>query len=245
MRVSGTLYGGAEIVRRYHIGATFSNAGIVAIDAGNNPNGVIPSEVDNMADCLGLALGTGTYSATPAAGALGTVEVSIRPDSVLNATMSGSSTESTALTIMTNTTADTSTPDTVTSSDVSSTNDMIGGTLWRYRTKGDAPAGLSEWRIISGHTTSTNVTAAVDFEYGIAVGDKFLMCPWTMIPGDSTATTDGHGNVQVTAAFYQADASIASGSGATAMVYNLILRSETDSEVEFLLADHALGVLTT
>jgi len=243
MKVSGTLYGGAEVMRRYHIGATFSNPGIIAIDAGNDPNGVIPSTATDFADCLGLALTSGTYSATPSAGSLGTVEVSIRPDNIINATMSGSSTEGTALTVMTNTAADTSTPDVITSTDAQS-NSMIGGTIWRRQRHGNI-AGLSEWRIISAHSASATVTIPVDLEYGIAVNDQFLMCPWTMIPGDGTDTTDGNGNVQASAAFYQADASIASGTGGLCAVYNLILRDSNNSEVEFVLTDHAHAFATT
>jgi hypothetical protein len=243
MKVSGTMYGGGEVMRRYHIGATFSNPGIIAIDAGNDPNGVIPCTTTDFDDCLGLALNSGTYSATPSAGSLGTVEVSVRADNIINATMSGGSTEGTALTVMTNTAADASTPDLITSGDAQG-NDMVGGTVWRRQRFGNI-AGLSEWRIINAHSTSTSVGIPVDLEYGIAVNDQFLMCPWSMIPGDGTATTDGNGNVQASAAFTQADATIASGTGGTCAVYNLILRDNNNSEVEFILTDHAHAFATT
>jgi hypothetical protein len=242
MKVSGTLYGGAEVMRRYHIGATFSNPGIITLDAGAR-NGIIPTDATDFGDTIGLALTSGTYSATPSAGSLGTVEVSIRPDNIINATMSGGATEGTALTVMTNTAADTSTPDVVTSTDAAGA-DMTSGTIWRRQRHGNI-AGLSEWRIISAHSVGATVTMPVDLEYGIAVNDQFLMCPWTMLPQAGGTAAEGNGNLQTSAAFYQANAAIATGTGGVCAVYNLILRDTNNSEVEFVLTDHAHAFATT
>ncbi|MAH45611.1 hypothetical protein CMI37_07265 [Candidatus Pacearchaeota archaeon] len=245
MRVSGNIHGvGGEIIREYHIGATFGTAGVIAMATAATPNGIIPNASETTAvDVVGVTMGTATYSATPAVGALGTIEVSVRPDSIVNLLMSGGGTEGTALTVMTNTVADASTPDTITSGDAQA-NSMIGGTVWR-RQRHDNEAGLSEWRVINAHTGNTSVGFTVDLEYGIAVNDQFLMCPFTLLPGDGTDTTDGHGQVNLTDAYTEADCTVASGTGLPCTVYNLRLRDTNNSEVEVILDDHIYRLLST
>jgi hypothetical protein len=238
MRVSGLLYGGGEIFKTYKVGATFANAGIIAIDDGNTvTGGPIPCTTTDSQDSIGLTIDTGTYDATPAVGGTGTVEVSVRPDIIINATMSGGATESTALAICTETAGDTASPDTVTATNVQA-NDMVSGTAWR-RQKGGNEAGILEQATIITHTGSTSFVVIPDFEYAINIGDEFLMCPWNAGPLDGTATTDGSANVQTTTLFTQADATVASGTGLVVNVVGLILRDTNNSEVEFVQAEHA------
>lgn len=235
MLVEGRLCGAAELVRRYHVGATIADAGIIVMDAGTQ-NGPIPCTTTSMLDALGMAQDVATYSATPALGALGTSLISWAPDNLYRAAMSGGAAENTALTVMTETAGDTATPDLVTSTDAQA-NDMDSGTVWRLQPPGN-PAGLSDYRIISAHTASVSVGFIVDLESAINVGDQFLMCPWSHIPLDGTANEEGNLTLQTTTLFTQADATIATGTGAEVNITDLIMRSATDSQVVFKLRDH-------
>ena len=114
---------------------------------------------------------------------------------------------------------------------------MIGGTIWRNPGNGHICA-LRQSRQITAHTASVSVGTTVDFEEAINIGDQFLMCPWTYLPGDGTDTSDGAGNLQFTTLFTEADASIASGTGLVVQIYELMLMGPADSRVQFLLVNH-------
>lgn len=235
-RVAGNLFGGGDSSRKFFIAASFANAGIVAGSTEATNEGLIPTTTTAATDAMGLTLDTATYSATPAAGATGLITVADRPFSKCDFVMSGGATEGTALTIMTETAGDLVTPDLVSSTNAAA-NSMIGGTIWRYPGLGHTCA-LRQSRQITAHTASVSVGVTVDFEEAINVGDRFLMCPWTYLPGDGTDTSDGAGNIQFTTLFTQADASIASGTGLVVQIYDLLLMGESDSRVQFLLVNH-------
>ena len=235
-RVAGNIFGGGDATRKFLVAATFANAGIVAQSTEATNEGLIPFTTTAAVDPMGLTLDTATYSATPAAGATGFVTVAYKPWSILDFRMSGGATEGTALTIMTESTGDVSTPDLISSTDAQA-NSMIGGTVWRYRGDGQQ-CGMSDVRQITAHTASVSVGTTVDFENAINVGDQFLMCPWTFYPGDGTDTSDGASNLQFTTVFTEADASIASGTGLVCAIYDLILMGANDSRVQILLMDH-------
>jgi hypothetical protein len=232
MLESGHLGGGAGVHRDYKIGASFASVGVIAIDG---TAGVIPCTTTDFGDTPGLALHTATYSTTQG-DAEGLVKVSVRPDLIIKALMSGGATEGTALTLLANTVADTAGL-TITDADVGAA-DMDSGTVWC--TKG---ANVGQSRLITTHTGSTSFAVTVPFLNDIAVGDEFLFCPWGM-QGSGSAGSDGVGNVQATTNFTQADASIASGTGGVATVVDLELNGRTDSAVLFVLADHIFGVAT-
>ena len=232
MLQAGHLCGGAGLQRRYKIGATFVNAGIVAI---NGVAGVIPPTTTDFLDSPGLGLDTGTYSTTQG-DAEGLVTLSVRPDLIIKALMSGGATEGTALTLLSNTAADAAGL-TVTDADVGA-DDMDSGTVWCI---GGANVGQS--RLITTFTGSTSLAVTVPFLQDIAVGDEFLLCPWGM-QGAGGAGDDGVGNLQTSTLFTQADATIASGTGATVVVVDLELNGRTDSHVLFINQDQHFNVST-
>ena len=235
-KVSGNVFPGGDSSRKYFIAASFANAGIVAGSTEATNEGLIPTTTTAATDAIGLTLDTATYSATPAAGATGLITVANRPFNLCEFTMCGGATEGTALTIMTETAGDVSTPDLISSTNAAA-NSMIGGTVWRYRGEGQM-VPMHESRQITAHTASVSVGVTVDFERAINIGDQFLMCPWTDLPGDGTDTSDGGGNLQFTTNFWEADATIASGTGLVVQIYDLILAGTNNSAVRFVLVNH-------
>lgn len=236
MLEAGHLCGGGSYIRTYKIGASFANLGVIAIDG---TAGVIPCTTTDFGDTPGLALNTATYSTTQG-DAEGLVRVSVRPDLIVKGLMSGGATEGTALTVLSNTLAETA-GTIVTDADVGS-SDMDSGTLWCT-----AGANVGQSRIITTHTSGTSFTVTVPFLNDIAAGDEFLFCPWAE-QGSGAGGSDGVGNVQTTTLFTQADASIASGTGGVATVVYLDLNfgpdARTQSAVHFVLTDHMFGVAT-
>src|SRR3990167_8646780 len=122
---SGHLGGGASLRKRYKIGATIATAGIPLISDGTTFAGIVPCTTTNLDFTHGLGLDTGTYS-TVQGDAEGLVTVSVRPDLIVRALMSGGATAGTALTLLSNTAA--SAGGTVVSDTDVSANDMTGGT---------------------------------------------------------------------------------------------------------------------
>tara|TARA_Y100000310_G_scaffold30009_1_gene28532 strand:+ start:1835 stop:2587 length:753 start_codon:yes stop_codon:yes gene_type:complete len=239
MRVVGHLSGGAEIIRQYKVAASVANVGVVMTGAGGGATNteITPSAAGVYAMALGVGYDVVTFSATPAAGATAIENVSMRPDQIVRGLMTGGQTEGTALTIMTNT-ASSSTV--VTSADANSV-DNDSGTIWRLQDAG-SEAPIQDVHYITAHSTSTSVTITTASETTFTTTDRFLMCPWSEQPGDGTATTDSFTHLEPSALFTEADATIASGTGAAVKIYRLICRSDTDSFVDFTLRDHAHGL---
>jgi hypothetical protein len=255
MLESGHLYGGAAIYRRYPVRASIAQPGIPII-AVTDTVGVAPATTTSFADAVGLGKDTVTYSTTQAdlndpgsdanIGAYNTVygldagkvvTVSIRDDLEIKALVSGAATESTALTLLVNTSASAG-GTTITDADVG-TSDMSSGVVWC--TKG---ANVGHARPIVTHNSATDFVTTVPFPRAIAVGDEFLFIPYNMF-GTGASAIDGHGNLQATTNIYQADGSIASGTGGAVMVTGLELNGRSDTFVRFMLADHILKVITS
>jgi hypothetical protein len=190
------------------------------------------------ADSLGLAVGTGTYITTTNSANLpeATIEVDINPFQIIEAVMCGGATDGTALSILTNTSAETN--GTVLTATIQS-NDIDGGTLWRYS---NGVGGES--RTITTHTSTTSLTVTVPFQQDIALSDQFLVCPWSET-GNGAAGNDGSSQVQLTTTLLQADATSASGTGIKGQVVELILRGTLDSAVRFILGDNVFNGATT
>lgn len=251
MMESGHLSGGAAIYRRYPIGASIANPGIVGIGPAVN-TGILPPTTTSFLFSPGLIVEAATYSTTQAdlddpgsdanIGAYNTVTgldmgrvvtVSIRPDLIIRSLMSGGAAEGTALVLMTNTSAS-ATGVTVTSANAGA-NSQIGGMLWCV-----SGNNVGHARPITAHTASTSVGVTIPFPRAIAVGDTFLMCPWNPY-GDGTDTTDGNWFLQTTTLFTQADGLIASGTGAQVGITSLDLYGASDSYVRFVLGSHHLN----
>jgi hypothetical protein len=230
MEVGYYLMGGGPHLKKMKLGAAQANSGIIMIGGAGASLGVIPTTTTlaTTVPAYGLAVDTGTYSATPAAGAEGIVTVDVRPDLVIKALMSGAATENTALTSLTQTSASS----TVLTATVQSA-DLDGGVLWGLK---GANKGVS--RGITTHTSTTSLTVTVAFPYSMAVGDTFLYAPYNWA-GDGAGGADGAGWVQTSTLFTQADASIAAGTGVAASVVDLILAEATNSFVLFVVRGHA------
>lgn len=222
MFVGGHLYGGASLLRKYKIGATFANLGIITI---NGTAGIIPCTTTDFVDTVGLALDTGTYATTAEA----LVTVDFRPDTIIRALMSGGAAEGTALTIVTEDTGD-ATRLTITGANAADV-DMTSGTVW-----GRSGNNVAQSRRIASDTTTT-IVVTVEWDQNIAIGDTYLECPYGF-QGTGAGDVDGFANLQTSTLFTQADASIVGGTGGNVIVNDLELNGTGDSYVLFTLYDH-------
>lgn len=223
------LYGGAAVLKKLKVGATVSAGTPTISDTTNNYGEVIPATTTTATDTHGIALDTGTYTTTQATDMVeGVVTCDVRPDTVVKARVSGGATAGTDMTKLSNTSASAG-GTTITDADVG-TADMVSGTVWRL-----LPGGAhGESRIITTHNSGTSFVVTVPFSTAIAVGDEFLFVPFSNVG-------DGGGNVQFTSDFTEANGAIAAGTGAVASVVDLKLKTETNTEVEFVFTDHALN----
>lgn len=228
------LHAGADSAKKYKIGATFSTSGIAAIMSGSLP-GVVPATTTSAANALGLTVDTATYSTTKG-DAEGLITVVYSPDLVLEALMSGGAANGTALAKLVNTAASTAAT-VVTATNVPSAS-FVGGILYCL-----SGANVSQSRFITAEVASTSLTVTVPFTNTIAVGDVFLAVPYADF-GSGVASFAGIRAIQFTTSLDQADASIASGTGARVVVEELLMDKEDNSKVHFLLIDHVYGVDT-
>jgi len=230
MIAGGHLCGGGPVLKRFKLGSTVANVGVPVASTGADAAGVDPVTTTTWDFVHGLSTDTGTYSTTQG-DAEGLVTVTVRPDLIAKALMSGGATEGTALALLTNTAASATG---VTITDAVNVNDdsQVGGTIWCISGNN---VGLS--RGITTHTVSSLVTVLVPFPRAIAVGDTFIMIPYNL-SGDGTDTTDGNSNIQSTTLFTQADASVASGTGGQVSVVELELNGRSDSNVLFIFDAH-------
>ncbi len=227
-----SLNGGAELLKKFKLGAAQANPGIIVIGGAGASLGVIPCTSTSFDSAFGLATDRGVYSTTQG-DAEGIVTVSARPDLVIKALMSGGATEGTTLTACVNTSA--SSGGTVLTAAAVGAADFDGGTM--FFTSGNN-VGIS--RSITSMSGSTSATVTVPFPRAIAVGDVGVVLPYNTA-GTGAAGADGIGFVQTSTLFTQADASIASGTGGESFVVDLELNGLTDSYVLFGLRLHTYG----
>ena len=228
MKIVDSLGGTTHSAKQYKIGASFATFGVIT-RAGTA--GIQPATTTSFADTIGVTGDTGVYSTTQG-DAEGLVSVYNRPGYIFEALMSGSATANTALTTLSNTLANTA-GTVITDADVG-TASMVNGLVWSLSgANGIGPGGQS--RVITAFSASTSVTVTVPFLRDIAVGDTFLMCPW------SSNGAAGNGTLQATTNIDQANAAIVSGTGGEVAIFDLLLDSATNSKVRFLVIDHLLG----
>ena len=223
------LSGGAGLFKKYKLGAAVANRGVVVMGGAATAVGVIIATTSSAANAYGLALDQATYSSTQG-DVEGLITVDVRPDLVIKALISGSATEGTTQTVLTNTAS--SAGGTVFTSASIDSDDQDGGLV--YFLSG-ANKGLS--RSITAFSASTSVTVTVPFPYAIAVGDTALVLPWNFA-GTGTGGADGPGWVQPTTLITQADAATASGAGMEPSVVDIELHGARDSYILFVLRDH-------
>ncbi len=236
MKDSYCLAGGANTTRNYKAGESVTVAGVIGQYLGATAaSGIINADTNSFADAVGLMLDTATYSTTQG-DAEAVVRVAYRPDQVIRARISGSGTAGTAMTTLSNTSADT-TGLIVTDGDVG-TNTSVYGMVWCI-----GGANLGQSRIITTFNSATDIRVTVPFLNDIAVGDTFLWAPYA--PFGAAATYIANGNLTATSNVAEADGSIAAGTGADVSVVDLIMNGAADSYVDFLLGDHIHRVFTS
>ena len=174
----------------------------------------------------GGGAGTLTYSATQG-DTEGLVRVYITPDIIYRATMSGGATLADLQTVTT--TGASAAGTTITATDTPE-NDLDDGTCWCLT---GANAGLS--RRVTTFTANTSWVVTVPFPRTIAVGDTFLVCPYS--PLVTVA-------IQLTTNLVNADATVAYGTGGNARPVELVLNGAGDSFVHFIARDHAFNELS-
>lgn len=224
------------IIKKYAIGATFSNPGILAVNAGAGQAGLQVCTTTAAADVVGITLDTATYGTTQITDGTGTqkyVSVVVNPLAIYRYVMSGGATEGTALSQHTVTTASAG-GTAVTTGTTWTGTEFDEGVTWCY-----SGANVGQFRKITS-TSATAGTVTVPFDNAIAVGDIFLRAPY-WAPGDQTAS--GPLSVQFTTNLWQADASIAVATGALVQIYELELHSiagsgTSKSAVSFMATDH-------
>ena len=224
MKNAYCLYGGAPRIKKLKLGATIAK-GVLSLQ--NAAGGLLPCTTTSAISSFGIALDGGTYSTTQG-DPEGVASFDIRPHVVIRARISGSATEGTDMTKLSNTSAE-SAGTTITDADTGSA-DMDSGTVWRLVNGGQS----SESRIITTHNGSTDFVVTVPFLQDIASGDEFLFAPYSI-------GKDGSGNVQTSTAFTEADGSIASGTGQVSSVVEVLTYEEGNSFVDFVTGDHALN----
>ena len=175
----------------------------------------------------GGGAGTLTYSATQG-DTEGLVRVYVNPDAVYRALMNGGTTNGTALQVVT-TTGASANGTTITATDTPE-NDLDDGVCFCLT---GANAGLS--RRVTTFTANTSWVVTVPFPRAIAIGDTFLICPFSpLVTIAITLTSD----------LVAADATVAFGSGGTARPLMLVWNGATDSYVDFVARDHVFNELS-
>lgn len=222
------------VIKKFQVGAaSVANVGVPLLIAATGEAGVNVGSTTGTTDFVGMSLDTATYSTTQGTGtssAEALVSINISPDSVWKANMSGGATEGTALSEQTNTTAS-SGGTVITTGAAWNSPTYLDGVAWGY-----SGANSGQFRKVTT-VGATSGTVVVPFDNAIAVGDVFLRAPYFPC---STAT------VQLTTNLYEADASIAEGTGAAFAVVDLELRDSnregtTRSKVYFVSNDHFFG----
>lgn len=244
MQLDYDYYGSVPILKKFQYGVTLSQVGIPFTVPAANTAGVVIGTTTGATDLVGMSADKGsvaitgaaqsTYSTTQGVGnssAERVVTLIVNPFAVWSAKMSGGATEDTALSAQTVTTASAGGTAVTTATSWTST-EFDEGSTWGY-----TGANAGRFRKITS-TSSTAGTVTIPFDVATAVGDVFLRAPyWPM----QTVT------VQFTTNLYQADASIAVGTGAPFRVVELRLRDSTDagntnSFVLFVSNSHALNL---
>lgn len=228
------LYGSVPIIKKFQFGVTLTQVGIPFTVPAANTAGVVIGTTTGATDLVGMSLDKGTvtnlvtqqsmgppftqstYSTTQGTGtssAERAVALIINPFAVWAWKMSGGATEDTALSLRAITTASAGGTALTTNEDWSSPT-YDEGVAWGYD-----GANAGRMRKVTS-VSSTAGTVTIPFDYATVVGDNFIRAPyWPM----QTVT------LQMTTNLYQADASIAVGTGAPFRITELRLRDKSDA----------------
>lgn len=245
----------APFIRKYQVAASVANPGVFLLTPAANGAGLATSTTTSLANAVGLCLDTVTYVSaqqTDGSSAERVVSVIVNPHAVYKALMSGGASEGTALALQTVTTASATGVAVTTAAEWSSPT-FDEGIVWGYdgangggQPYNTGPNIMSGWgfgdamRRKLTSVSSTAGTVTTPFDRATVVGDNFLRAPYYP---NQTST------VQLTTNLYQADASIAVGTGGAARVVDLELNTaanngRTTSMVYFTLDDMIFNVTT-
>lgn len=237
MEVAGLLSGGAPILKKYQIAQTVSNVGVPLLVADAAEAGLdLGITTEPFVDLVGANIDTATFvtaQQTDGSSAERTVTVVINPDAIYRNRLSGGATEGTALTQYTILTATTDGLD-VTGSGVDFASPQFDeGAVWFY-----TGANTKQIRRIVA-TSSAVITVSPAFENDHQAGDIFLIAPYSPVPTDAQT-------MQVTTNLFEADASIAVGTGGAVSVIqykheDLAGDGTLQSYVDFVVPDHFLN----
>lgn len=231
---------GVPKIMKYQINATLANGGIPVLAPGAGNAGMQISTTTSWANAVGVTLDAGTYvtgQQTDGTSAEREVSVIISPDAVFRVLMSGGAAENTALSLYPITTAASDGLTLTTSSIANWASPAFDESVaWFY----DGANAGQKRKVTS--VSSTVATVTVAYDNGTVVGDNVLRAPYWFL--DDTGN-----NIQTTTNLYQADASIAVGTGGAARVIDMELNDisgegRTTSSALFIFDDHALRETT-
>lgn len=226
MDYAWSVSSGAAVARKCVVGFTVANAGIPVLAPGAGGEGLATSTTTSVANAVGVTLDTATYTTTQSTTSdiEAAATVIISPDAVYKAKMSGGATENTALQTFTVLTASAGGTAPVLDDSVASP-EMDEGVIW-----GLSGGNVGVKRRIES-TSSATPTITVPF-LPIAVGDTFLIAPYWFF---------GTQTMQLSTLLYQADASIAVGTGGAFQCVDMALNGTSDSYIFVVFDDHVLA----
>lgn len=184
------------IIKKFQVGETMANAGVPVTVAGSGGYGIKLVTTTAAANCVGItmdAVTTNTTQPTDGSDPRRRVSVVVNPNAVLKARLSGGATTGTALSTETENTG-TSTG-LIAKSGTDFSNFDEGSVFW-YTGANAGPTSLR--KIITGDATDADV--GVPWTNDPAVGDKFVVLPFSCMDAQF---------VQLTSNFLEVDASAA------------------------------------
>ena len=186
----------SPLVKKFKLGNTAAFAtlgGVPALVSQTASAGIAPATTTGGVDFLGMSLDTGTYTTTQSASMVeGQVSLVTNADAIYSWLMSGTAASGGALNLTTNSAASAGgTLITITTGDVAPNGPtMLDGVV--YGISGNN-TGLS--RKITA-VAATTATVAVPFPFAIAVGDTFILSPFS--PGGLSSLGGTSGTLTTT-----------------------------------------------
>lgn len=229
--------------KRYQVDQDFSTAGVPVLVSATGESGVDLATTTGFVDALGVSMDTAlkkTAQQTDGTTAARLLMVTISPDAVYRARLSGDNAAGTALTIGTITTASADGLSVITSAFDPNSPDLADGVVWGLKgaNVGDVN-GRASYRKITA-TASNDATVEIPFDVNIAVGDQFLYA--NRFEGDVSGIT-------LVAELTEVDAMAAEATTGAMRVVDMILNDHISdgtlsSYFNLILADHAYRGVT-
>lgn len=170
MRFAKTFSGGPELIYKYQVDQDFAAAGVPVLESATGESGVDLGTTTGMANAIGVSIDTATkQTAQQTTGtAAELLSVTVNPDAVFWARLSGAAAAGTALPAYACTTASADGLSVITTEFDVNSPDLADGVVWGY-----SGANVGQYRKITA-TGANDATVEIPFDNDIAVGDKFL-----------------------------------------------------------------------